>query len=165
MNQTEIITLLKNSGLTVFGMDSKYIYFQDPTCIFPAFDSIFNFAWIVLLTFTAILLFGWGVLYIKNGVNLDSLFKNIRSLVLILTVFILIKPIVNVIYGDNLFAKLCDKKQVEISTVQELINQRNKKFSNSNQDLMSESFNVTDTGALLSPEMEAEIRESSGNQD
>lgn len=162
MNQIDVINLLKNSGLKVFGMDDKYIYFEDPTCIFPAFDSVFNFAWIILLTFTAILLFGWGVLYIKNGVKLDSLFKNIRSLVLILTVFILVKPIVNVIYGDNLFARLCEKKQVEISTVQELMDQRNKKFSNSDNDLIYESFNVTDTGALISPETEAEIRESLG---
>ena len=162
MNQIDVINLLKNSGLKVFGMDDKYIYFEDPTCIFPAFDSVFNFAWIILLTFTAILLFGWGVLYIKNGVKLDSLFKNIRSLVLILTVFILVKPIVNVIYGDNLFARLCEKKQVEISKVQELMDQRNKKFSNSDNALMYETFNVTDTGALISPETEAEIRESLG---
>jgi len=145
MNQITAINLLKNSGLTVFGMDNDFIYFQDPACIFPAFDTLFHYAWIVIMVLTAIMLFGWAVLYIKNGVKIDTLFSNAKSLVLILCVLALAKPIVNVIYGDNLFAKQCETKQVSMSAVQELLDLRNKTLKKSD---FYENFEVLDSGVI-----------------
>ena len=75
-----IVNLLTNSGLTVIGMDNDFLYLEDPSCIFPVFDTILNYAWIVILVLTAFMLLGWGVLYIKNGVKVDDLFKNASKL-------------------------------------------------------------------------------------
>ena len=145
MDKTTIIHLLTNSGLNVFGMDNEFVYFQDPSCIFPAFDNFLNFAWIVVLVFTAIMLFGWGVLYIKNNVNINSLFNNAKTLILVLCVLSLTKPIVNVIYGENLFAKQCETKHVSLSVVQELLDSREKQLGTYGPESNFEIFSVIDS--------------------
>ena len=82
MNRADIINNLINSGLTNIGMDNNYVYFDDPSCIFPAFETLLNYAWIVILVLTAFMLLGWAVLYIKNGVKINSVFNNAKSLIL-----------------------------------------------------------------------------------
>ena len=79
----QIRELLTNAGFIVNRIDDQYIYFQDPSCIFTAFDTFLDYAWILIFVLTAIMLFGWGVLYIKNGVKLESLSNNVKSLLLI----------------------------------------------------------------------------------
>ena len=150
MEKATVINLLTNSGLNVFGMDDNFIYFRDPSCIFPAFDSFFDFAWIVALIFTAIMLFGWGVLYIKNGININSLFNNAKTLILIFCIFSLTKPIVNAVYGDNLFAKQCETKQVSLSVIQELLDEREKRFGQYGQESNFEVFSIVDSGVIIS---------------
>lgn len=149
MENATIITLLSNSGLKVFGIDTEFVYIQDPSCIFPVFDSFFNFAWVVILFFTAVMLFGWGILYIKNGVKIDSLFNNGKTIILIFGIFAAVKPIVNFIYGDNLFAQRCDTKKISLTNVHELLEQRNKKHSKSDNYFLAESFSVTDSGIKI----------------
>ena len=150
MEKATVINLLTNSGLNVFGMDDNFIYFRDPSCIFPAFDSFFDFAWIVALIFTAIMLFGWGVLYIKNGININSLFNNAKILILVFCIFSLTKPIVNAVYGDNLFAKQCETKQVSLSVIQELLDEREKRFGQYGQESNFEVFSIVDSGVIIS---------------
>lgn len=150
MEQTTIINLLTNSGLKVFGMDSDFIYFEDPSCIFPAFDTILEYAWLAILVMTAIMLFGWAVLYIKNGVKINTLFNNAKTLILVLGILSLVKPIVNIVYGDNLFARQCEVKQVSISSVKELLETRNKKLGKSDENLLYENFNMIDSGPVYS---------------
>lgn len=149
MEKATIINLLTNSGLNVFGMDNNSVYFQDPSCVFPAFDSFLDFAWIVALIFTAIMLFGWGVLYIKNGMNINTLFGNAKTLILIFCIFSLTKPIVNFVYGDDLFAKQCEIKQVSLSVVQELLDERKKQLGKYGDESNFEIFNVMDSGVVL----------------
>jgi len=149
MENATIVTLLNNSGLKVFGIDTEFVYIQDPSCIFPFFDSFFHFAWVVILFFTAVMLFGWGILYIKNGVKIDSLFNNGKTIILIFGIFAAVKPIVNFIYGDNLFAQRCDTKKISLTNVHELLEQRNKKFSESDNYFLAESFSVTDSGIKI----------------
>ena len=144
------IVLLQNSGLKVIGMDNRFIYIQDPSCIFPAFDAIFNFAATVALLLTAIMLFGWGMLYIKNGIKINSVFNNAKTLILIFAVFGLTKPIVNFIYGDNLFAKQCETKRIELTKVQDLLDARNKKFGQHGDAENFEIFNIVDSGVVVS---------------
>lgn len=146
MDKANVINILTNSGIDVVGMDDNFVFFKDPGCIFPAFDTIFHYAWIIILIFTAILLFAWGVFYIRKGFNFESLYKNTKSLLLILLIFSAVKPIVDVIYGDNLFAQQCEIKQVPMSQIQELLDLRNKKFSKSDKFLLNESFQIIDTG-------------------
>jgi len=153
MDKVQSITLMLNSGLNVLGMDSNFYYIEDPSCIFPAFDKIFDLAWIVALVLTAFMLFGWGALYIKNGVKIKSAFNNAKSLILIFAVFSLVKPIVNSIYGEKLFSQQCEAKPVSIAKVNELLEQRNKKFSKSDQYNLYENFSVFDTGRIY-PESE-----------
>ena len=146
MDKIKIINLLTNSGLNVVGADSDFIYFQDPSCILSAFDKIFYYAWIAILVFIAIMLFGWGLLYIKNGFKTETFFNNVKNLILFLAVFAVIKPAVNVIYGDDLFGRQCDIKQVEMKKAKELLDMREEKFSNYDQYMLSESFEVIDSG-------------------
>ena len=152
MDETTIINLLNNSGLKVFGLDSDFIYFEDPSCIFPAFDTLLEYAWIAILVFTAIMLFGWGVLYIKNGVKIDTLFNNAKTLILVLCILGVVKPIVNLVYGDNLFAKQCEVKQVSRAAVNELLELRNKKLGKSDENLLYENFNIVDSGPVYPAE-------------
>ena len=149
MDETTIINLLTNSGLKVFGMDSDFIYFEDPSCIFPAFDTLLEYAWIAILVLLAIMLFGWGVLYIKNGVKIETLFNNVKSLVLILGILAVVKPIVNIVYGDDLFGRQCEVKQVARVAVNELLELRNKKLGKSDENLLYENFSVIDSGPIF----------------
>ena len=157
MDETTIFNLLTNSGLKVFGVDSDFIYFQDPSCIFPAFDTILEYAWIAIMVMLAIILFGWGVLYIKNGVKIDTLFNNAKTIILILCILGVVKPIVNFIYGDDLFGQQCEIKQVSRATVNELLNQRNKKLGKSDENLLYENFNIVDSGPVYSGEPDEHI--------
>lgn len=149
MNPEEMINLLTNSGIKVFGMDNNFIYFEDPSCIFPAFDTILNYAWIVILVLTAFMLTGWAILYIKNGVNINTLFNNAKTIILIFCILSVVKPIVNVIYGDNLFARGCETRKAEISEIQKLLDMRHQTFANSDNALLYETFSVVDSGAII----------------
>lgn len=148
MDNVTIKNLLTNSGLNVFDIDRNFVYFEDPSCIFPAFDSILHYAWIVALVLTGIMLFGWGMLYIRNGVKINTLFNNAKTIILIFATFSLVKPIVNMIYGDNLFAKQCEIKRVSLAAVNELLEQRNQKFGKSDEYLLYETFEVQDSGPV-----------------
>ena len=145
MDKTNIINLLTNSGIKVHGMDNGFIYFEDPSCIYPAFDTILNYAWVVILFLTAFMLGGWALLYIKNGVNINNVFNNAKTIILIFCVLSVVKPIVNIVYGDDLFSKGCDVKQVSLDSVNELLDTRSKLFGKSDNDLF-EIFTVTDSG-------------------
>jgi len=164
MDKITISNLLTNSGLTNIRMDDNFVYFDDPSCIFPAFDAILNYAWIAIVVLTAFMLFGWAVLYIKNGVKIDSLFHNARSMILIFCVLIVLKLIINVVYGDKLFANQCETHKVSLASVQELLDMRNKNFAQSDQAMLYETFEVIDTGVVYSDtENEAENSASSSN--
>lgn len=146
MNEATIINLLTNSGLKVSGMDASFIYFQDPSCIFPAFDTFLDYAWIVIMIFTGILIFGWGVLYIKNGFKADTVFNNAKSLILILCTLGLVKPIVNIVYGDDLFSRQCEIKQVSRAAVNKLLEERTERLGKSDEHLLYENFVMIDSG-------------------
>ena len=154
--ESNIINLLTNSGLKVIGMDNDFLYIEDPSCIFPVFDTILEYAWMVILVLTAFMLLGWGVLYIKNGIKIDDFFKNARSLILILLAFSVIKPAVNLVYGDNLFEKQCNIEKISLENVKELLGTRNKNLSKSKDMELYESFNVVDTGAVRKSTEETE---------
>ncbi len=152
MEIEKILLLLKNSGLNVHGVDSNFIYFDDPSCIYTAFDNILHYAWIVILVLTGIMLFGWALLYIKNGVKINDLFNNAKTIILIFCVLSLVKPIVNFIYGDNLFGRNCEVMKVSLSNVQELLNVRKQTLSNMDENSLYESFDMVDSGIVGEPD-------------
>ena len=49
-----------------------------------------------------------ALLYIKNGIKIDTVFNNAKALIMVLMTLALVKPAVNIVYGDNLFAKQCE---------------------------------------------------------
>lgn len=148
MDIEKIVLLLKNSGLQNITVGNGIIEFDDPACIYTAFDKILEFGWIVIVFLTLLMLFGWAVLYIKNGVKLNNLFSNAKTIILIFCILSIVKPIVNFVYGDNLFARGCDRKQVSLTSVQELLELRNKNLPKSIEDELYEIFDVTDSGVI-----------------
>ena len=146
MDKAHILSLLKNSGLDVIGMDDAFVYFTDPNCLFTAFDKIFEYAWIACVLSVILMLLGWAMYYIRNGIKITAVFKNAYSLFLILMVFSIAKPIVNAVYGDNLFARGCEIKKVSLESVNELLEQRNKNLSEYERAINQESFSITDSG-------------------
>ena len=146
MDIAKIVLLLKNSGLQNITVGNGIIEFDDPSCIYTAFDKLLNFGWIVIVFLTLLMLFGWAVLYIKNGVKINDLFHNAKNVILIFCILSIIKPIVNFIYGDNLFARGCERKQVSLTAVQELLEARNKMLPKSTEDELYEIFDMKDSG-------------------
>ncbi len=139
---------LTNSGLEKVRIENGFIYFSDPSCILSAFDTLLEYVWIAVLVLTAFMLFGWAVLYIKNGTNINTVFNNAKSLILVFCVLSAVKPIVNFVYGDDLFGRQCETKHVSYDKIQELLDLRNKKFSQSDEALLYESFDVIDSGPV-----------------
>ncbi len=145
MDSTHIEYILKNAGLTNVTVDGNFITFQDPSCILPVFDNVLNIGWFVISLCTLFMLFGWGVLYIRNGVKMNSVFNNFKALFLIFLTLSVVKPVVNIIYGKDLFAKGCDTHQVSLQSVQELIQQRNQRPGMIDVDTQYEIFDVFDS--------------------
>lgn len=148
MDIEKIVLLLKNSGLQNITVDNGFIEFDDPSCIYGAFDKFLEFAWLVIVFLTVIMLFGWAVLYIKNGVKINNLFNNAKTVILIFCILSLVKPIVNLVYGDNLFVKGCDRQRVSLTAVQELYDKRNKLISQTKEDELSELFDNIDSAVI-----------------
>lgn len=148
METANIVNLLKNSGLNHVSISDGFVIFQDPGCILPAFDTVLEVAWVVVLILLGIMLFGWGMLYIRNGVKLGSLFENAKSIILILAVLAVVKPIVNVVYGNDLFGQQCEMRQVSLNEVNQLLKVREKKLGKNTSNQQYEIFEVTDSGVI-----------------
>ncbi len=164
MDETTILNLLINSGLEKVRVESDFIYFQDPSCIFPAFDTLLEYAWMVILILTAVIIFGWGVLYIKNGIKINTVFNNAKTLLLILCILGAVKPIVTIIYGKDLFAQQCEVKQISRAAVDELLEIRNKKLGKSDENLLYENFNMIDSGPVFTDNTDNMLIESLNQQ-
>lgn len=146
MDPNRIKSLLQNAGFHNVTVGDGFIQFDDPSCIYTAFDKLLNFGWIIIVFLTLLMLFGWAVLYIKNGVKINDLFHNAKNVILIFCILSVVKPIVNFIYGDNLFARGCERKQVSLTAVQELLEARNKMLPKSTEDELYEIFDMKDSG-------------------
>lgn len=154
MDKLTIYNLLTNSGFEKVRVESDFIYFQDPSCIFPAFDTVLDYAWLVIIILTAAILFGWGVLHIKNGAKINTVFNNAKALLMVLCTLGVVKPVITIIYGEDLFARQCEIKKVTRESVNELLEMRNKKFGKSDEYMLYESFNVVDSGPTLPASLE-----------
>lgn len=145
MTLETILRLLKNSGLNVLGADSAYIYIEDPSCILRGFETFFHYAWIVIVAITGFLLFGWAVSLIR-GAKTDIMI-NIRNLVIMFGALSLTRPIINAIWGGDLFAYGCKNIAIPISEVQRTMDARNSKLSKSGNSLY-EDFQIYDSGVI-----------------
>ncbi len=149
MELEQILRLLKNAGFRNVAADAQYIYFEDPACILRSFATFAEYAWLALVCVTGLLLFGWAISMIRGAKN--DIFTNIRNLALIFGIVSAAGPIINAIYGDDLFARGCKTVKVSTAQVQTLLDARNAKLSKHNADDLYEEFDIYDTGAIFDP--------------
>lgn len=148
MDLKQILKLMENAGFRIQGIspDGQIINIEDPACVLRAFATFAEYAWLGLVCVTGLLLFGWAISMIRGAKN--DVFTNMRNLILIFGITAAAGPIINAIYGDNLFAKGCKSTQVSVSDVQALLDARNAKLSLRHDDLYEE-FDIYDTGAII----------------
>ncbi|MDE5615897.1 MAG: hypothetical protein K2I81_03645 [Alphaproteobacteria bacterium] len=148
MDLQNILRLLQNAGFRniQYAPGSQIISFEDPACILRSFATFAEYAWIALVCVTGLLLFGWAISMIRGAKN--DIFTNLRNLILIFGIVSVVGPIINVVYGDDLFARGCKTVQVSVGEVQKLLDARNAKMSSRHDDLY-EDFDIYDTGATI----------------
>ena len=127
MNTELIKQLLTNSGIHVIGSDSSAIYIEDPSCILRGFETFIEYAWIFFTAVTGVLLFGWAISIIRGAKN--DIFTNIRNLIIMFATLSAVIPIVNFIWGDDLFAIGCKTIAVPMDDLNTLLDARNKKLN------------------------------------
>lgn len=145
MNTDVILRLLTNSGFHILGADGSFIYLEDPSCILRSFETFIEYAWIIIAFLTGLLLFGWAISMIRGAKN--DIFTNLRNLLIIFGVLTAAGPIVNMIWGDDLFARGCRTIKVPISEVNRLLDARKLKLTERNQYDLYEEFDIYDSGA------------------
>lgn len=148
MNTDTILRLLKNSGFHVLGADGSFIYLEDPSCILRSFDTFIEYAWLAITFITGMLLFGWAISLIRGAKN--DLMTNLRNLMLIFGALSLAHPIINLVYGDDLFARGCRTIQVSHDAVNKLLDARNAQLGTRGNELY-ENFDIYDSGVIQNP--------------
>ena len=145
MNTDTILRLLENSGFHVLKSDSQFLYLEDPSCILRSFETFIEYAWVVIVCITGLLLFGWAISMIRGAKN--DLFINLRNLTIIFGVLAAVGPIVNLIWGDDLFARGCRTITVSVADVNEILDMRKLEFAPENQYAIYEHLDIYDSGA------------------
>ena len=133
MNTEIIKQLLTNSGINVIGSDSASVYIEDPSCILRGFETFIEYAWIIITAITGVLLFGWAISMIRGAKN--DIFTNLRNLLIMFATLSMAIPIVNVIWGDDLFARGCKTITVSIDDLNTLLDARNRTLSGTDENL------------------------------
>ena len=143
MNTDVIVRLLKNSGIRVLGADSYSVYIEDPSCILRGFETFIEYAWIIITAITGVLLFGWAISMIRGAKN--DIVKNIRNLSFMFAALSMVRPIVGLIYNDDVFGIGCKTINISIDELNKLLDARNKKMSG-HADNLYEDLRIEDTG-------------------
>lgn len=124
MNTDELIfKILENAGFTVLGADAGFIRIEDPACIIRSFEIFAEYAWMAIVFITGILLMGWAIALIR-GTKLDGMVSNLRNLILIFGALAAVRPIMNLVYGDDLFGIGCKDVYVSRLDVEKVLNMR-----------------------------------------
>lgn len=145
METATIIRLLSNAGFRVLGTDGANMYIEDPSCILRSFQTFTEYAWIILTFITGMLIFGWAISMIRGAKN--NIFINLRNLTIMFGTLAAAGAILNMIYGGDLFARGCQTVAVDINTVNEMLDMRQKKMSPQQTDLY-ESIDIYDSGVM-----------------
>lgn len=145
METATIIRLLSNAGFRVLGTDGANLYIEDPSCILRSFQTFTEYAWIILTFITGMLIFGWAISMISGAKN--NIFINLRNLTIMFGTLAAAGAILNMIYGGDLFARGCQTVAVDIDTVNEMLDMRQKKMSPQQTDLY-ESIDIYDSGVV-----------------
>lgn len=146
MNTDIIIRLLQNSGFHILGMDGTFLYLEDPSCILRSFETFIEYAWFVIFCITGLFLFGWAISMIR-GAKTDY-FTNLRNLIIMFGVLSAAIPIVNLIWGDDLFARGCRTIKVSLAEVNEILDARNLELSKYDEFKLYENIDIYDSGIV-----------------
>lgn len=123
-----VIQKLLNAGFNVLGMDhSGNLIIEEPNCLVRIFETFLDYAWIIIVFITGMLLFGWAIAKISGSDT--KIEKNLVNLTIIFGILSAVKPIINMIYGADLFGRGCGKISVPI---QEVTKQYKDKLSDKN---------------------------------
>ena len=144
MNTDVILRLLQNSGFHIRGMDDAYLYLEDPACVLRSFETFLEYAWIVIVCITGLLLFGWAISMIRGSKN--DIFTNLRNLIIMLGTVSAVAPIVNLIWGDDLFARGCDTIQIPFTELNKMLDARNLALGDSDENKLYENLTIYDSG-------------------
>lgn len=150
MDQIAIIKrLLENTGLHVYGVSDGNIIIEDPACITRGFEQFFNDAWIALTAITGFMIMIWGIVKIR-GAKFSEM-NYFKSLVMIFMVLSVMFPILNLIYGGDLFGMGCKKIPVSLDEVKTLLAAR----ADGNVDVTQyEDIDIYDSGPVYDASVE-----------
>lgn len=147
MNDEIILGLLNNSGIKVISITDSVLKIEDPGCIIRSFEKLINYGWGLISLITAVLIFGWAIAYIR-GSKISSILNNFKNIVLILSIVSVIKPIISIFYGDDIFAKGCREIEISKEKVNNLLELRKSKLSSSKEGFETlyiiDSFELTE---------------------
>ena len=132
MNTDTIIRLMQNSGINVIGTDASSVYIEDPSCILRGFENFIEYSWIIITAVTGVLLFGWAISMIRGAKN--DIFMNLRNLTIMFATLSAVIPIINMIWGDDLFAYGCKTIAISMNNLNTLLDMRDKKFNDVHTD-------------------------------
>ena len=148
MTAETIARLLQNSGFYIQKIEDGFLYIEDPSCILRGFQTFLEYAWIALFCVTGLLLFGWAISLIRGATN--DYFTNLRNLVIIFGALSAVGPIVNAIWGDDLFAKGCKTVVVSVKEIQKLLAQQKPSSGSGSSGSSSSGGSSTGGGAVSS---------------
>ena len=77
----------------------------------------------------------------------NDFFTNLRNLIIIFGVLSIAKPMMNIIYGDDLFARGCRTITVPMTEMNRLLDARNSKLKSRDEFDLYEDFDIYDSGA------------------
>ncbi len=145
MNTDTVIRLLRNSGFHGIVVNTDSVIVEDPSCIIRSFEIFAHYTWIAISVLTGLLFAGWGVSMIRGAQH--DFFTNMRNLALILGILTATGPIINYVYGDDLFARGCRQITIPIADINRMLAAREEKLAERDQMDLYEEFDIYDSGA------------------
>ncbi len=153
MNTDTIVRLLTNSGFHNIRVDPDFVYMEDPSCILRSFETFVEYAWFAILILTGLLLTGWAISMIRGAKN--DVLINLRNLLIIFGVLSISKPIMNIVYGKDLFGRGCRTISISMVEMSKLLDAREMKLNERGELDLYEEFDIYDSGAIYSEEFAA----------
>ena len=145
MTPQQMIFLLNNSGLNVLGTDGAFIFITDPTCFTAGIMQMLSYAWVAIAIVTGFLLMGWAFAMFRGGTQLAVMATNLRNLLIVFMTLSITGPIVNAIYGDDLWYLGCDIIGVPVNQVQELLLMHDRRLADFDPFALHEHIHIWDS--------------------
>ena len=112
-------------GKLLFSLAMPAIAAQIVNLLYNMVDRIYigHIPGVGALALTGFMLGGWAFSMIR-GAKTDNIFMNMRNLILIFAGLSVAKPVINLIYGEDLFARGCETIKVSVDEMNKLLAMR-----------------------------------------